>query len=54
MSTFCLLYQQCLKQNLENVSLKIINCKWSQILNKFCLKEELMPNNLNFKQILYY
>ena len=29
-------------RKLENVSLKIINCKWSQIFNKICLKENLM------------
>ena len=33
-------------RKIENVSLKMINCKWSQIFNKICLKEELMPNYL--------
>ena len=31
-------------RKLQNIKTKIINCKWSQIFNSICLKENLLPN----------
>ena len=38
-------------RKLENVSLKMINCKWSQTFNKICLKERLMPKHIKIHVI---
>ena len=35
-------------RKLESIRLKIINAEWSHTFNEVCLKENLMPNYINY------
>ena len=36
-------------RKLESIHLKIINTKWSHTFNEVCLKENILPNYVNFR-----
>ena len=36
-------------RKLENIDKKIINNKWSNLFNKICLKNNMLPKYVNFK-----
>ena len=40
-------------RKLESIDKKIINNKWSNLFNKICLKNNMLPKYVNFKIYLY-